>query len=90
MGPSSSSTERPFGQRTNHGRGRGPRGSISFSGVFGTFQGISSATLKGPGEDDAEEEENSVEEEFSEISEASPTPEGESQVTEGPTLSQSN
>ncbi|MBW0478210.1 hypothetical protein O181_017925 [Austropuccinia psidii MF-1] len=40
--------------------GRGPRRSSSLSGVVGAFPGISRTTLKVPGEDDAEEEENSV------------------------------
>ncbi|MBW0529501.1 hypothetical protein O181_069216 [Austropuccinia psidii MF-1] len=60
---------------------RGPRRSSSFSGVVGTFPGISRTTVNVPGEDYAEEEENSVEEEDSESTEASPTPVGESQDT---------
>ncbi|MBW0492393.1 hypothetical protein O181_032108 [Austropuccinia psidii MF-1] len=70
--------------------GRGPRRSSSFSGVVGTFPGISRTTLNGPGEDDAEEDKNSVEEEESYITEASPTPVGAYQGSGGKTLSQSN
>ncbi|MBW0538694.1 hypothetical protein O181_078409 [Austropuccinia psidii MF-1] len=45
---------------------RGPRRSKSFSGLAGAFPGISRTTLKGPGEDDADEEEDdSMEEEES-------------------------
>ncbi|MBW0485760.1 hypothetical protein O181_025475 [Austropuccinia psidii MF-1] len=39
--------------------GRGPRRSSSFSGVAGGFSGSSRTILKGPGEDDEEEEEMS-------------------------------
>ncbi|MBW0518890.1 hypothetical protein O181_058605, partial [Austropuccinia psidii MF-1] len=70
--------------------GRGPRRSNSFSTVVGTFEGISGTTIKGPGEDDAEEEENSMEEEGSDGTETSPTPVGESQGTGGSTLAHSN
>ncbi|MBW0466159.1 hypothetical protein O181_005874 [Austropuccinia psidii MF-1] len=45
---------------------------------------------RGPGEDDAEEEENSVEEEESDGTGAAPTGVGASQGTEGPTLAHSN
>ncbi|MBW0589437.1 hypothetical protein O181_129152, partial [Austropuccinia psidii MF-1] len=41
--------------------GRVPRRSNSFSGVVGSFPGISRTSFKGPGEDGEEEEENSVE-----------------------------
>ncbi|MBW0551958.1 hypothetical protein O181_091673 [Austropuccinia psidii MF-1] len=51
---------------------RGPRRSSSFSGVVGTFPGISRTTFKGPGEDDKEEEENSVEEKESDGTEGFP------------------
>ncbi|MBW0474857.1 hypothetical protein O181_014572 [Austropuccinia psidii MF-1] len=54
--------------------GRGPRRPSSYSSVVDPFPGISSTTLKPPGEDDAEDEENSVEEEDSDSTEASPTP----------------
>ncbi|MBW0523823.1 hypothetical protein O181_063538 [Austropuccinia psidii MF-1] len=47
-------------------------------------------TLKGPDEDDAEEEENYAKEEESDSTEAAPNLVGESQVTGGPTLAQSN
>ncbi|MBW0472837.1 hypothetical protein O181_012552 [Austropuccinia psidii MF-1] len=49
--------------------GRGPRRSSSFSGVVGGFPGLSRTTFKGPGEDGKEEEENSVEEEESDVTE---------------------
>ncbi|MBW0586071.1 hypothetical protein O181_125786, partial [Austropuccinia psidii MF-1] len=45
--------------------GRVPRRSSSFSGVVGRFPGTSRTTLRGPGEDGEEEEENSVDEEGS-------------------------
>ncbi|MBW0552770.1 hypothetical protein O181_092485 [Austropuccinia psidii MF-1] len=70
--------------------GRGPRRSNSFSGVVDSFPGLSRTTLKGPGEDGEEEEENSVEEEESDGTEGVPAPVGESQGTGGPTLAQSN
>ncbi|MBW0539520.1 hypothetical protein O181_079235 [Austropuccinia psidii MF-1] len=47
-------------------------------------------TIKGPGEDDAEGEENSVEQEESDSTEDTPTPLGKSKGTGGPTLAQSN
>ncbi|MBW0476292.1 hypothetical protein O181_016007 [Austropuccinia psidii MF-1] len=49
------------GEGPSRKEGRGPRRSSSLSGVVGTFPGTSRTTLKGPGEDYAEEE-NSVEE----------------------------
>ncbi|MBW0504986.1 hypothetical protein O181_044701 [Austropuccinia psidii MF-1] len=49
-----------------------------------------SSTLKGPGEDGKEEEENSVEEEMSDGTEGVPAPVWKSQGTGGPTLAQSN
>ncbi|MBW0492424.1 hypothetical protein O181_032139 [Austropuccinia psidii MF-1] len=70
--------------------GRGPRRSNSFSGVVGSFPGLSRSTFKGPGEDDEVEEENSVEEEESEGTEGVSAPVGASQGTGGPTLDQSN
>ncbi|MBW0468723.1 hypothetical protein O181_008438 [Austropuccinia psidii MF-1] len=70
--------------------GRGPRRSSSFSGVVGGFPGLSRTTLKGPGEDGEEEEENSVEEEESDGTEGVPAPVWESQGTGGPTIAQSN
>ncbi|MBW0460364.1 hypothetical protein O181_000079 [Austropuccinia psidii MF-1] len=70
--------------------GRGPRRSYSFSGVVGGFPGIASTTVKGPGEDDEEVEENSVEEEHSDGTEGVPAPVGASQGTGGPTIAQSN
>ncbi|MBW0500238.1 hypothetical protein O181_039953 [Austropuccinia psidii MF-1] len=63
--------------------GRVPRRSSS-------FPGISRTTLKGPGEDGEEEEENYVEEEGSDGTEGVPAPVGASQGTGGPTLAQSN
>ncbi|MBW0525154.1 hypothetical protein O181_064869 [Austropuccinia psidii MF-1] len=47
------------GEAQSRKEGRGPRRSSTFSGVVGTSTGISRTTLKGTGEDDAEEEENS-------------------------------
>ncbi|MBW0506367.1 hypothetical protein O181_046082 [Austropuccinia psidii MF-1] len=58
--------------------GRGPRRSISFSGVVGRFPGLSRTTFKGPGENGEAEEENSVEEEGSDGNEGVPTPVGAS------------
>ncbi|MBW0464216.1 hypothetical protein O181_003931 [Austropuccinia psidii MF-1] len=69
--------------------GRWPRSSSSFSGVVGAFPGISRTTLKGSGKDDSEEEGNSVAEEESDSTEASPIAVGASQGTGGPTLAQS-
>ncbi|MBW0489654.1 hypothetical protein O181_029369 [Austropuccinia psidii MF-1] len=51
---------------------RGHRRSSSFSGVLGTFLGIPRSTLNVPGEDDSEEE-NFVEKEESDSSEADST-----------------
>ncbi|MBW0533992.1 hypothetical protein O181_073707 [Austropuccinia psidii MF-1] len=48
------------GEAQSRKEGRGPRRSSSFLGVVGTCPGISRTTLRGSGEDDAEEEENSV------------------------------
>ncbi|MBW0519644.1 hypothetical protein O181_059359 [Austropuccinia psidii MF-1] len=70
--------------------GRGPRRSISLSGVVGGFPGVSRTSLKVPGEDDEEEEENSVEEEQSDGTEAAPAPVGASEGTRRPTLAQSD
>ncbi|MBW0473752.1 hypothetical protein O181_013467 [Austropuccinia psidii MF-1] len=42
--------------------GIGPRRSNLFSGVVGVFPGTSRTAFKAPGEDDEEEEDNSVEE----------------------------
>ncbi|MBW0480401.1 hypothetical protein O181_020116 [Austropuccinia psidii MF-1] len=78
------------GAALSRNKGRMPRRSISFSGVFGGFPGISRTTLKGPGEDGGKEEENSVEEEESDGTEGVPAPVGESQGTGEPTLAQSN
>ncbi|MBW0568661.1 hypothetical protein O181_108376 [Austropuccinia psidii MF-1] len=69
--------------------GRVPRRSNSFSGVVGGFPDMSRTTFRGPGEDGEGEEENSVEEEGSDGTEASPAPVGASEGTRGPTLSQS-
>ncbi|MBW0501269.1 hypothetical protein O181_040984 [Austropuccinia psidii MF-1] len=70
--------------------GRAPRRSNSFSGVAGGFPGMSRTTFRGPGEDGEDEEENSVEEEDSDGTEAAPAPVGTSEGTRGPTLAQSN
>ncbi|MBW0555793.1 hypothetical protein O181_095508 [Austropuccinia psidii MF-1] len=70
--------------------GRRPRRSSSFSGVVGRFPGLSRTSLKVPGEDDENEEENSVEEEESDGTEATPAPVGEPQGTGRPTLAQSD
>ncbi|MBW0525519.1 hypothetical protein O181_065234 [Austropuccinia psidii MF-1] len=64
--------------------GRGPRRSISFSGVAGGFPVLSRTNFKGPGEDGEEEEEES------DCTESVPAPVGASHSTEGPTLAQSN
>ncbi|MBW0526099.1 hypothetical protein O181_065814 [Austropuccinia psidii MF-1] len=69
---------------------RGPRRSSSFSGVVGTFPGISRTTFKGPGEDGEEEEENSVEERESDGTEGFPAPVRAYQGTGGLFLSQYN
>ncbi|MBW0494240.1 hypothetical protein O181_033955 [Austropuccinia psidii MF-1] len=63
--------------------GRGPRRSSSFSGVVGGIPGLSRTTLKVPGEDDGKEEENSVEKEGSNGTEATPAPVGHLKVLEG-------
>ncbi|MBW0519443.1 hypothetical protein O181_059158 [Austropuccinia psidii MF-1] len=62
----------------------------SFSGVVGRFPGLSRSTLKGPGEDGEEEEENSVEEGASDSTEGVPAPVGASQGAGGPTIAQSD
>ncbi|MBW0557304.1 hypothetical protein O181_097019 [Austropuccinia psidii MF-1] len=77
------------GEAPSRKEGRGSRRSSSFSGVFGTFPGISSPSLKVHDEDD-EEEEDSVEDKESKGTEAGPAPVGESQFTEGQTLAQYN
>ncbi|MBW0586316.1 hypothetical protein O181_126031 [Austropuccinia psidii MF-1] len=70
--------------------GRGPRRSISLSGVVGGFPGVSRTILKAQGEDDDDEEENSEEEEESDGTEGVPAPVGASQSTGRPTLAQSD
>ncbi|MBW0588132.1 hypothetical protein O181_127847 [Austropuccinia psidii MF-1] len=77
------------GEASSRKEGRGPRRSNSFSGVIGGFPGLSGTTFKGPGEDGEKEEENSVEEEGSDGTEAVPAPMGASKGMGGPTLSQS-
>ncbi|MBW0584749.1 hypothetical protein O181_124464, partial [Austropuccinia psidii MF-1] len=52
--------------------GRVPRRSNSFSGVVGSYPGLSRTSFKGPGQDGEEEEENSAEEEESEGTESIP------------------
>ncbi|MBW0493663.1 hypothetical protein O181_033378 [Austropuccinia psidii MF-1] len=69
--------------------GRVPRRSNSFSGAVGGFPGMSRPMFRGPGEDGEEEEENSVEEEGSNGTEAALAPVGASEGTRGPTLAQS-
>ncbi|MBW0574718.1 hypothetical protein O181_114433 [Austropuccinia psidii MF-1] len=64
--------------------GRGPGRSSSLSGVVGTFPGISRTTLKGTGEDDAEEGEGS------DSTDVAPTPVGASKNTGGQTIAQSD
>ncbi|MBW0484473.1 hypothetical protein O181_024188 [Austropuccinia psidii MF-1] len=71
--PSSSSTEEQSWKE-----GRGPRRENSFSGVVGTFPGISGTPLKGSGE-----EENSLEEEDSDGTEAATAPVGNLRVLKG-------
>ncbi|MBW0571891.1 hypothetical protein O181_111606 [Austropuccinia psidii MF-1] len=70
--------------------GRGPRRSISLSGVFGGFPGFSRPSLKVQGEDDDKVEENSVEEQGSDGTEGVPAPVGASKSTGGPNLAQSD
>ncbi|MBW0557024.1 hypothetical protein O181_096739 [Austropuccinia psidii MF-1] len=53
------------GEAPSRKEGRGPRRSTSFSGVVGQFPGLSRTNFKCPSEDGEEEEENSVEEEWS-------------------------
>ncbi|MBW0464781.1 hypothetical protein O181_004496 [Austropuccinia psidii MF-1] len=67
-----------------------PSVTSSFSEVVDGFPGISRTTFRGPGEDDVEGKENSVEEEKSHSTEASPAPVGTSQGSGGPTLAQSD
>ncbi|MBW0582222.1 hypothetical protein O181_121937 [Austropuccinia psidii MF-1] len=70
--------------------GRGPRRLSSFSAVVGGFPGTSRTIFRGSGEDGEEEEKKSVGEEESDGTEGVPAPVGASQVTERPTLAQSN
>ncbi|MBW0553506.1 hypothetical protein O181_093221 [Austropuccinia psidii MF-1] len=70
--------------------GRGPRRSISLSGVVGEFPGLSITSLKVPGEDDEEEEEDYLEEEDSDGTEDAPAPVVEYEGTRRPTLAQSD
>ncbi|MBW0573059.1 hypothetical protein O181_112774 [Austropuccinia psidii MF-1] len=70
--------------------GRVPRRSNYFSGVVVSFPGMSRTTFRGPGEDGEEEEENYVEEEESDGTEAAPAPVVASEGTRGPTLAQSD
>ncbi|MBW0547438.1 hypothetical protein O181_087153 [Austropuccinia psidii MF-1] len=75
--PSSSPTEAPFGQRTSHGRGR-------------TIHPGRKRTLNIKLILRSKDEGNSVEEEGSEITEASPTPVRAPQGTGGPTLAKTS
>ncbi|MBW0501170.1 hypothetical protein O181_040885 [Austropuccinia psidii MF-1] len=63
--------------------GIGPSRSSLFLGVVAAFPGISRTTLRGTGEDDSEEEDNSVKEEGCGSMEDDPTSVGESQGTGG-------
>ncbi|MBW0470950.1 hypothetical protein O181_010665 [Austropuccinia psidii MF-1] len=78
------------GEAPSRKEGRRPRRSNFFSGVVGSFPGISRTNFKGPSEDDEEGEENPVEEEEFDGTEGVPAPVGDSQGTGGPTLAQSN
>ncbi|MBW0525225.1 hypothetical protein O181_064940 [Austropuccinia psidii MF-1] len=78
------------GEAPSRKEGRGPRRSISLSGVVGSFPEISRTSLKVQGEEDDDEEESSVEEEESDGTEGFPAPVGASQSTGGPTLAQYN
>ncbi|MBW0534473.1 hypothetical protein O181_074188 [Austropuccinia psidii MF-1] len=73
------------GAEPSRKEGRVPIRSNSFSGVVGGFPGMLRTNCRGPGE-----EENSVEEEESDGTEASAAPVGASEGTRGPTLSQSD
>ncbi|MBW0585679.1 hypothetical protein O181_125394, partial [Austropuccinia psidii MF-1] len=70
--------------------GRGPRRSSSYSGVVEPFPGTSRTTLRGPGEYDADQEENSVEEKNSDSTEPTTATVGASQGLRGPTIAQCN
>ncbi|MBW0555231.1 hypothetical protein O181_094946 [Austropuccinia psidii MF-1] len=70
--------------------GRGPRRSNSFSGVVEGFPGLSRTSLKVPGEDYEEGQENYVEEEESDGTKGAPAPVGVPKGTGGPTLAQSD
>ncbi|MBW0478807.1 hypothetical protein O181_018522 [Austropuccinia psidii MF-1] len=70
--------------------GRVARRSSSFSGVVGGLPGTSRTIFKGPGEDGAEEEENSVQAEGSDGTEGVLAPVEAPQGTGGPNLAQSN
>ncbi|MBW0547456.1 hypothetical protein O181_087171 [Austropuccinia psidii MF-1] len=76
------------GAEPSRKEGRGPRRSLSLSGVVGGLPGLSRTSFKLPGEDDEEEGENSVAEEESDGTEDSPAPVGASEVTRRPTLAQ--
>ncbi|MBW0532092.1 hypothetical protein O181_071807 [Austropuccinia psidii MF-1] len=78
------------GAEPSRKEGRVPRRSNSFSGVICGFPGMSRTTFRGPGEDGQEEEENSVEEEEFDGTEAAPAPVGASEGTRGPTLAHSD
>ncbi|MBW0573910.1 hypothetical protein O181_113625 [Austropuccinia psidii MF-1] len=78
------------GSEPSRKEGRGPRRSISLSGVVGGFLGFSRTSLKVQDEDDDDEEENSMEEEVSDGTEGVPAPVGASQSTGGQTLAQSD
>ncbi|MBW0509863.1 hypothetical protein O181_049578 [Austropuccinia psidii MF-1] len=78
------------GEAQSRKEGRGPRRSISLSGVVGGFPNLSRTGLKVQGEDHDDEEENSGEEEESDGTEGVPAPVGAPQGTGGPTLAQSD
>ncbi|MBW0478549.1 hypothetical protein O181_018264 [Austropuccinia psidii MF-1] len=72
------------GEAPSRKEGRGPRRSSSLSGVAGTFPGLSRTSLKVPGEDYEEDEEES------DGTEDAPAPVGVPQGTGRPTLAQSD
>ncbi|MBW0552446.1 hypothetical protein O181_092161 [Austropuccinia psidii MF-1] len=78
------------GAEPSRKEGRGPRRSISLTGVVGSFPEVSRTNRKVQGEDDDDDEENSVEEEESDVTEGLPAPVRAPQSTGGPTLAQSD
>ncbi|MBW0466603.1 hypothetical protein O181_006318 [Austropuccinia psidii MF-1] len=78
------------GEAPSRNKARGPKRSNSFSGVVGSFSGLSRTTFNGPGDNGEEEDKNSVEEEESDGTEGVPAPVGASQGIGGPNLAQSD